>query len=105
MNIWLLILAAALVTFLLRFSMIWAHGKWEMPEALKNALEYIPSSAFAAILFPAIFAPEGVLQLDFQNEFIFAGLIAAAAAWKSKSIVITLIAGMIAVYGLQALGM
>ncbi len=101
MNPWLLFALLALGTFGLRFSFIYLSGKIEMPTALQNALQYIPAAALAALVFPALLAPNGNVDFSPQNLRLLAGLGGALAAWKTKNVLWTLITGMVLLWGLK----
>jgi len=100
-NIWLVFLFGGLITFLMRFSFIFLFGRLHIPEAARKALHYVPPAVFSAIVFPELFLHEGILNLSFENHRLLAALVAVAVAWLSKNILITLLAGMIALFLLQ----
>jgi branched-subunit amino acid transport protein len=94
MRTWLIILAAAALTFAIRFSFIGLQGDREFPMALKRALRFVPASVLAAIVWPAVIAPHKEMHLDAANLQIYAALAAAAVAWKTRNILATLATGM-----------
>ena len=101
MNIWLVMVFGGLITFGIRFSFIYLFGRLKIPETMRKALHYVPPAVLSAIIFPELFLRDGVLNLSFDNYRLFAGLVAIVVAWFSKNILITIIAGMIALYLLQ----
>ena len=101
MNIWLVMLLAGLITFGMRFSLIYLFGRFEIPETMRRALHYVPPAVLSAIVFPELFFRDGVLNLALDNYRLLAGVIAVLVAWFSKSILITIIAGMLALFLLQ----
>lgn len=101
MNIWLVILLGGLVTFLIRFSLIYLFGRFKIPETMRQALRYVPPAVLSAIIFPELFFQDGTLNLSFENTRLLAGLIAILIAWISKNTLITIIAGMMALFLLQ----
>jgi branched-subunit amino acid transport protein len=101
MNIWLVMLLAGLITFGMRFSLIYLFGRFEIPETMRRALHYVPPAVLSAIVFPELFFRDGVLNLALDNYRLLAGIIAVLVAWFSKNILITIIAGMIALFLLQ----
>jgi branched-subunit amino acid transport protein len=102
-NIWLVMLLGGLITFLIRFSLIYLFGRFKIPETLGQALRYVPPAVLSAIIFPELFFQDGTLNLSFENTRLLAGLIAILIAWISKNTLITIIAGMIALFLLQFL--
>ena len=101
MNIWLVMLLGGLITFLIRFSLIYLFGKFKVPETIQKAFRYVPPAVLSAIIFPELFLHDGTLNLSFENTRLLAGLIAIAVAWFSKNTLITIIAGMVALLLLQ----
>ena len=101
MNIWLVLLLGGLITFGMRFSLIYLFGMFEVPETIRKALHYVPPAVLSAIIFPELFMRDGMLNLSFDNHRLLAGLVAVLAAWFSKNVLITIIAGMIALFLLQ----
>jgi len=100
-NIWLVLLLGGLITFGMRFSLIYLFGRFEFPETIRKALRYVPPAVLSAIIFPELFLRDGMLNLSFDNHRLLAGLVAVLVAWFSKNILITIIAGMIALLLLQ----
>lgn len=101
MNIWLVMLLGGLLTFGIRFSLIYLFGRFEVPKMMRRALHYVPPAVFSAIVFPELFLNDGVLHLAFDNTRLIAGLSAILVAWFRRNTLITIIAGMIALFALQ----
>ncbi len=102
MNIWLVMILGGLITFGMRFSLIYLFGKFQIPDTMRRVLHYVPPAVLSAIVFPELFLHDGALNLSFDNTRLLAGLIAIVVAWFSKNTLITIIAGMIALLLLQA---
>lgn len=103
MNIWLVMLLGGLITFAMRFSLIYllAEGRFQVPETMRKALHYVPPAVLSAIIFPELFFHDGMLNASLGNTRLLAGLVAIVVAWFSKNTLITIIAGMIALLLLQ----
>jgi branched-subunit amino acid transport protein len=101
MNIWLVMLIGGLITFAMRFSLIYLFGKFQVPETMRKALHYVPPAVLSAIIFPELFLHQGAWNLSFDSPRLLAGLIAILVAWFSRNTLITIIAGMIALFLLQ----
>jgi branched-subunit amino acid transport protein len=93
-SIWLLFVAIGLGTFLLRFIFIYLFGKIDMPDWLGRALRFVPAAALAALVFPALTHPSGHLDLSLHNFRLLAGLGGAVVAWKTRNVLLTILAGM-----------
>ena len=101
MNIWLVMLLGGLITFGMRFSLIYLFGRFEVPITMRSALHYVPPAVLSAFIFPELFLRNGLLDISFGNIRLLAGLAAVLIAWYSKNTLITIIAGMVALFLLQ----
>ena len=101
MNIWLVMLLGGLITFGMRFSLIYLFGRFQVPETLRKALHYVPPAVLSALIFPELFLREEALYLSFENTRLLAGLAAIVVAWFSKNTLVTIITGMVALFLLQ----
>jgi len=102
-NIWLVMLLGGLITFSMRFSLIYllAEGRFEIPETLRKALHYVPPAVLSAIIFPELFLRNGTLDVSLGNTRLLAGLVAILVAWFSKNTLMTILAGMLALFLLK----
>lgn len=101
MNIWLVMLLGGLLTFAIRFVLIYLFGRFEIPETMRKALHYVPPAVLSAIIFPELLIRDGVLSLSLDNYRMLAGLVAIFVAWFSRNILITILAGMVTLFLLQ----
>jgi branched-subunit amino acid transport protein len=101
MRVWLLFLVIGVGTFLLRFSVIALWGRFgTVPDGVERGLRFIPPAVLSALVFPAIAAVGGHIELGPRTV---AGAIAAVVAWKTKNVFFTIVAGMAALWIIQAL--
>ena len=103
MNIWLVMLIGGLITFGMRFSLIYLFGKFQTPETMRRALHYVPPAVLSAIIAPELLFPAKHFDLSLGNTRLLAGIIATLVAWYSKNTLLTILAGMIALVTLQLL--
>jgi len=103
MAIWVTMFFAGLVTFGIRLSFIELLGKIELPPTLKRALRFVPPAVLTAIIFPELLLHDGSLNISLGNPRLLAGLLAVLVAWRTKNAVLTILAGMAALYLLQAI--
>jgi branched-subunit amino acid transport protein len=75
----------------------------ELPGPLRSALRMIPPSALAALVAPALLRPAGTI--DLAQPYLLAGAIAAVVAWTTRSVLGTIVVGMVAVVALRELGL
>ena len=100
-NIWFVMVIGGLITFGMRFSLIYLFGKFEIPETMRRALHYVPPAVLSAIIFPEIFLSDGSLDISLSNARLPAGLLAIITAWYSRSTLITILVGMAALFFFQ----
>ena len=98
MNIWLTMLLAGLVTFLIRLSFIRIIGHRSIPPLLQRALRLVPPAVLTAIIFPEVFLTSGQLDLSFGNARLLAGLLATLVAWRTRNALLTIVVGMLSVW-------
>ena len=103
MNIWLTMFAGGLITFGMRFSLIYLFGKFEVPETMRRALHYVPPAVLSAIIFPELLYRADQIDLSLGNTRLIAGIIATLVAWYTKNTLLTILAGMLALVVLQLL--
>ena len=75
-----------------------------MPHLLERALRYVPAATLTAMVIPFLFYENGALQVSLGNERLLAGLVAVLIAWRTRSVLLTLGAGMAALWTLQVVG-
>jgi branched-subunit amino acid transport protein len=101
-TLWLTIVGAGLCTWLLRLSFIETWQWLSVPPLLDRALRYVPAAVMAALVVPALVRMDGAVNLTPDNLRLLAGLLAAAVAWYSRNVLLTLAVGMGALWALQA---
>jgi len=102
-NEWLVIVGAGVVTFLTRASFIVFADPHKFPHAFRVALAFVPAAVLAAIVVPGLVMPAGVVDFTPANPRLLAGLAAVAVAIKVRNPLGSIVAGMVALWGLQAL--
>lgn len=103
--LWGMFLAVGIGTFIMRLSFVELYGRWRIPTLLSRALVYVPASVLASLVLPAVVYPGGEARLVLENPQIPAAIIAAWVAWKTRSTVLTLVAGMAALWGFQLMAL
>ena len=98
--IWATMAVSGLVTFLLRFGVIYRVKSSNLPGWLENILKYVPTSVFAALIFPAVFLGESGSLEFIGNPKVLAALVALAVAILMKNVIITITTGMIVLWTL-----
>ena len=101
MTLWLIIIGMGIVTYAIRLSLIVLLGRVEVPPLVQQALRFVPPAVLSAIVFPELLQPGGTLDISFGNARLFAGVLAALVAWRTKNMLLTIGVGMAALWILQ----
>jgi branched-subunit amino acid transport protein len=104
MTFWLTVAGAGAITFALRLSLIALPGRIEIPPLLSRTLRFVPAAVFTAVVVPLLFYVDGAVEVSFGNERLLAGVVAILIAWRTRSVLLTLIGGMVVLWTLQAIG-
>jgi branched-subunit amino acid transport protein len=101
--LWLLIVVVGLITYGIRLSLIALQDRIVLPPIVVRSLRYVPVAILTAIVVPDLVMPTGSLDVSFGNARLLAGVLAAAIAWRTRQIALTLVAGMATLWLLLAL--
>ncbi|MBW8012172.1 MAG: AzlD domain-containing protein [Chloroflexi bacterium] len=97
-EVWMII-GMTVVTFGARYPVLALLSKNPLPEPLFKALKFVPPAVLSAIILPAVLMPTGKLGLEVNNAPLFAGLAASLIAWRSRSLLLTIVLGMLVLWG------
>lgn len=93
------LLAAVLIglgTLTLRASvLVFAEKLGHVPPRVQQVLRMIPPAALAALVSPALLRPRDTLELVSPESL--AGLLALVVAWRTRSLLATILVGLVAV--------
>jgi branched-subunit amino acid transport protein len=99
----LMIVGMALVTVAVRYPVLALVGRIELPNPVLRALRFVPPSILAAIILPELLYRDDQIYIAVDNNFLVAGIIAGLVAWRSKNLLLTIVLGMLALWGWRAL--
>jgi len=101
-TLWLTLLGIGLGTFLIRFSFIWVFGRGEVRPEVQRVLRFVPAAVLSALVLPSFVFPQ---QAPFspENPRLWAGLVAGLVAWRTRSMLLTIAAGMVSLWMLSLL--
>ena len=103
MGTWLIILAMGIVTYAIRLSLIGVSDRIALPPIVMRGLRFVPAAVLSAIILPEVLRPAGRLDVSLANPRLLAGVIAALVAWHTRSVVPTVLVGLVVVWIIQAL--
>ncbi|WDY59435.1 AzlD domain-containing protein [Pseudomonas sp. PSKL.D1] len=102
---WITFLLIGAGTFAIRLSFIEFYGALRIPPLLRRALVYVPASVLAALVLPAVVFADKQPAIDWSNPQIPAAIVAGLVAWRTRSTLLTLAAGMGALWLLKYCGL
>jgi branched-subunit amino acid transport protein len=98
---WLLILGIGVATYAIRLSFVTFFGKKEFPPFIMRMLRFVPMAVLSAIIWPQLFLVNNRLDLSPGNARWIAGILAGVIAWRTRNVLLTIVAGMVALWILQ----
>lgn len=101
----LLTLLVAAGTLGLRAVFILLAGRYDLPPRLQQALSFVPAAVFCALIVATLHLEHFLLPGDPAPTRALALLAAGCVALRSRSIFLTILSGMGALWALSALGM
>jgi branched-subunit amino acid transport protein len=103
MKAWLVILAGGVITYLIRLSLILFLEKLAIPAWFKRALRFVPVAVFSALIFQMVFVQDTGINSSPTNPRLISGIVAALVAWRTRSILLTILIGMGVLFILQTI--
>ena len=98
MPIWGVMFVAGALTYATRLSFILLLGRVEIPAWLRQAIHYVPPAVLSAIIFPEVVVPTGQIDISLAGGRFPAALLAILVAWRTRSALLTILAGMLALW-------
>jgi branched-subunit amino acid transport protein len=94
LKIWIVIGGLTLVTFVTRSLFQVLGDRLTLPERVQHALRYAPGCALAALIGPELLVVQGALDVSLSNPKLVAGVVAGVSMLATRSVVVTIGAGM-----------
>ena len=101
MNIWIVMIIGGLLTFATRLSFIFLMDRIKVPDWFRRSLRFVPAAVLSAIILPELTSPNNTLFLSWRNPQLLAGAVAILVAWRTKNVLLTILAGMVALVVIQ----
>ena len=102
LKLWAMVVVVGALNYLSRLSFIAFFARREMPPLLARALKFVPAAMLTALIVPMIVQPS-LVATDAPGPRIAAALLAGAVAWRWRSEIATIGAGMVALWALKSL--
>lgn len=94
MNDVLIIGGMAAVTLLIRYPILAVISRVRLPDSAIKALRFVPVAVLTAIIVPEMLAPADRIDLALSNAYLYAGILAAVIAWRTRNLLATIVIGM-----------
>ena len=92
---WTLIAGMALVAFFTRSIFILPGSHLRLPATAERVLRYAPAAAIMAIIVPDLTFLHDAVLISIDNPKLIAGLVAFGLALATRSILLTIVGGML----------
>ncbi|WP_397379110.1 AzlD domain-containing protein [Pseudomonas sp.] len=103
MEVWLLILGMALITFAIRYS-LFAFPDLRFSPLVRQGLHYVPTAVLSAIVLPGMLIPDGQQwAFNSENAYLLAGVVTIAIAALTRHLLATIGGGLLVFFALRAL--
>ena len=99
--LWVTIFIVGLLTWGLRLSFMVFMGKRQVAPIVQQALRFVPIAVLSALIAPALFFSNGLLDVSLSNIRLLAGMLAILVAWRTKNVLLTIFSGMACLLILQ----
>jgi branched-subunit amino acid transport protein len=93
---WALVVGMALGAFFTRSIFILPGSRLRLPPTAERILRYAPAAALMAIIVPDLAMAHGAFAISIDNARLIGGLAAFAIAAATRSILLTIVGGMLA---------
>ena len=91
-----LIFLMMVVTFGVRYPVLALVGRYDLPVSIKRALRFVPVAVLSALSAPMVLIQNNDWHISFANAQLVAGIVAILIAWKTRHLLSTIVAGMLA---------
>ncbi|HRQ37606.1 MAG TPA: AzlD domain-containing protein [Chloroflexota bacterium] len=95
---WLTIIGMGVITYAIRLTPILLLERFTLSPALRQALKFVPVAVLSAIILPELLMPGDGVDVSLGNGRLLAGLLAILVAWRTKNVLWTIVAGMMALW-------
>lgn len=102
LKLWAVIVIVGALNYLSRLSFIAFFARRSVPPLLARALRYVPAAMLTALIVPMVVPGPSLPVPALPIPRIVAAVVAGGVAWFTHSTVKTLVAGMAALWLLQA---
>jgi branched-subunit amino acid transport protein len=99
----LMFVLMGLVTYSSRIGLLGVARQMELHPLLRRALAYVPVAILAALVFPAVLAPEKQLAAPATNPYLWAAFATAGALFVTRRQWLAIVLGIVSLVAFRAL--
>ncbi len=92
---WIAIIGVSLTTIATRGSFVVFGSRLQLHPQIEKALRFAPAAALGALVLPALVLRHGHIDFSLANQRLIAAFIAALVMWRFKSMIWTIVVGMV----------
>ena len=104
LELWITIVAMAATVLLTRSGMLFLPERVKLPPRLQRGLRYAGPCVLVAIVVPDLLRHQGHVDLGFDNIRLMAAIVAIAVCLATRSALLTIVFGLLALTALRLLG-
>ena len=98
-----IIVGLSIGTFAIRSSAIFLSDKLIISDRVREIFSFIPAAILPGLIAPLVFYHKGNIEIIFGKERFFITLLAATFCYKSKSMLLTILLGLVVLYSTRLL--
>ena len=103
-NFWLMIIVVSAASLLPRILPVALLSRWDFPPPVQKWLSFVAPAVLGTLTAISVLAPQGRIDLEPSNLYIWAFMPTLAIAVKSRNLFYTLLTGILALALLNLLG-
>lgn len=95
---WIIVIFLAIGTLSIRFSIIGLSSRITISPRMKEVFSFIPASVLPALIAPMVFFHKGQSEWLMGKERLIVVLLAAVLCYYTRSMVVTIVFGLLALF-------
>ena len=94
-SIWIMIIGVSIVSILPRILPVALLSRYEFPAPLKRWLSFVAPAVLSSLTTLSVLAPDGFIDISIYNSFIWAFIPTLLVAVKTRSLLYSLLTGIV----------
>ena len=97
-SFWVVVVFLAIGTLSIRSSFFFLYSRLKISSSLRRSFSYIPAAVLPALVFPSVVFHEGTVDMIMNKERLLALILATVACYVSRSVVLTIVTGLMSLF-------